>query len=83
MRPIEELLKLENYNNLEHDEVIALIKFYETNAYQKAYNDAVSSSIVNDNYINNLNMQSQIQESLDTIKNCVVDFKAGNNEAAR
>lgn len=83
MRPIEELLKLENYNNLEHDEVIDLIKFYENNAYQKAYNDAVSSSIVNDNYINNLNMQTKIQDSLNTIKNCVVDFKAGNNEAAR
>lgn len=83
MRPIEELLKLENYNNLEHGEVVSLIKFYENNAYQKAYNDAVSSSIVNDNYINNLNVQARIQESLDIIKDCVIDFKAGNNEAAR
>lgn len=77
MRSIDELLKLEKYDNLEHDEVILLINYYENLAYQKAYNEAVSAGIVADNYNNNLIMQSKIDESIELIKNCVLDFKGG------
>lgn len=83
MRNVDDLLKLESYDNLEHSEVIALINYYENLAYQKAYNEAISAGIVADNYNNNLIMQSKINESIDLIKNCVLDFKGGGdtNEA--
>lgn len=83
MRNVDELLKLESYDNLEHSEVISLINYYENLAYQKAYNEAISAGIVADNYSNNLIMQSKINESIDLIKNCVLDFKSGGdtNEA--
>lgn len=79
MRTIDELLKLENYNNLEHDEVILLINYHENLAYQRAYNEAISAGIVADNYNNNLIMQSKINESIELIRNCVLDFKGGGD----
>lgn len=79
MRTIDELLKLEKYNDLEHDEVILLINHFENLAYQKAYNEAISAGIVADNYNNNLMMQSKIDESIELIKNCILDFKGGGD----
>lgn len=77
MRNVDELLKLESYDNLEHEEVILLINYYENLAYKKAYNEAISAGIVADNYNNNLIMQSKIDESINMIKNCIIDFKGG------
>lgn len=78
MRNVDELLKLESYDNLEHSEVISLINYYENLAYQKAYNEAISAGIVADNYNNNLIMQSKIDESINMIKSCIIDFKGGD-----
>lgn len=81
-RPIEVLINLASYDNLTHNEVITLINYKETCAYEHAYNVAINSAIVADGHQTNEYLKAKTRELINIMANNMSTIsEEGQNEA--